>query len=418
MRVLVLGAGVIGVTTAWYLNQAGHDVTVVDRLSGPGLETSYANAGQVSPGYSAPWAAPSVPAKAIKWLMMRHAPLILHTRADMAMIRWTLQMLRNCTPARYAVNKGRMVRLAEYARDELDLLRQKTGIQYDGRQQGTLQLFRTEKQLKDAHKDVAVLQSEGVAYELLDADGCRRAEPGLAHSEVPYVGALRLPGDETGDCRIFTETLAQMAEAAGVKFRWNETISAISRDGDKIDGVLTDKDTLTADAYVMALGSWSPQMIRNLDLKLPIYPVKGYSITADILDDAKAPVSTVMDESYKIAITRLGTRIRAGGMAELNGFNRDLVARRRDTLNYSVDSLFPGAGNLKDAEFWCGLRPNTPDGTPIVGASKYTNLWLNTGHGTLGWTMSCGSAAVISDMISGKAPAIKTDDLNLSRYNG
>jgi len=416
MRVLVLGAGVIGTTTAWYLNQAGHDVTVVDRLSGPSLETSYANAGQVSPGYSAPWAAPNIPVKAIKWLMMHHAPLILHARGDMAMIRWTLQMLRNCTPARYAVNKGRMVRLAEYARDELDHLRTKTGIQYDGRQQGTLQLFRTEKQLKDAKKDVAVLQSEGVPYELLDAEGCRRAEPGLAYSDVPYVGALRLPGDETGDCRIFTQTLAKMAEAAGVKFRWNETIRAISREGDRIDSVQTDKDVLKYDAYVLALGSWSPQMVKDLNLDLPIYPVKGYSITANIIDEARAPVSTVMDESYKIAITRLGSRIRAGGMAELNGFNKELVARRQGTLNYSVGSLFPGAGDLESAEFWCGLRPNTPDGTPVVGASRYANLWLNTGHGTLGWTMSCGSAAVISDMISGKTPAIETGDLNLSRY--
>ena len=416
MRVLVLGAGVIGTTTAWYLNQAGHDVTVVDRLSGPALETSYANAGQVSPGYSAPWAAPNIPTKAIKWLLMQHSPLILHPRMDPAMIRWTLQMLRNCTPSRYAVNKGRMVRLAEYARDELDVVRQKTGIQYDGRQQGTLQLFRTEKQLKDAHKDVEVLKSEGVPYELYDPEGCRKIEQGLAYSDVPYVGALRLPGDETGDCHIFTEKLAAAAEASGVKFRWNETVQAIHREGDKIDCVLTDKEALTADAYVMALGSWSPAMSKTLDLRLPVYPVKGYSITADILDETRAPVSTVMDETYKVAITRLGSRIRVGGMAELNGFNKDLSPRRQATLNYSVGSLFPGAGNLETAEFWCGLRPNTPDGTPIVGGTRYKNLWLNTGHGTLGWTMSCGSAAVISDMISGKATAIDTHDLGLSRY--
>ncbi len=418
MRVLVLGAGVIGTTTAWYLNQAGHEVTVVDRLSGPALETSYANAGQVSPGYSAPWAAPNIPTKAIKWLLMNHPPLILHAKLDPAMIRWTLQMLRNCTAARYAVNKGRMVRLAEYARDELDHLRQKTGIQYDGRQQGTLQLFRTEKQLKDAHKDVEVLKSEGVPFELLDPEGCRRAEPGLAFSDVPYVGALRLPGDETGDCRIFTQTLAKMAEDAGVKFRWNESVLSVQRNADAIEGVVTDKETLTADAYVMALGSWSPQLAKALDLNLPIYPVKGYSITANIVDEARAPVSTVMDESYKVAITRLGNRIRVGGMAELNGYNKDLSERRRGTLNYSVGSLFPGAGDLETAEFWTGLRPNTPDGTPIVGVTKYKNLWLNTGHGTLGWTMSCGSAAVIRDLVTGAQPAIETHDLGLSRYAG
>lgn len=416
MRVLVMGAGVIGVTTAWYLNRAGHEVTVVDRLSGPALETSYANAGQVSPGYSAPWAAPNIPTKAIKWLLMNHPPLILHARADMAMIRWTMQMLRNCTNDRYALNKGRMVRLAEYARDELDMVRRETGIAYDGRQQGTLQLFRTEKQLKDAHKDVEVLKSEGVPYELLDPEGCRRTEPGLAFSEIPYVGALRLPGDETGDCRIFTSRMAELAEAAGVKFRWNENIVSVQRNAAEIEAVVTDKETLTADAYVMALGSWSPQMARALDLDLPIYPVKGYSITARIVDEARAPVSTVMDESYKVAITRLGERIRAGGMAELNGFNKDLSPRRRATLNYSVGSLFPGAGDLESAEFWCGLRPNTPDGTPIVGGTRYSNLWLNTGHGTLGWTMACGSAAVIRDLTSGQPPAIKSDDLGLSRY--
>nr|WP_292043538.1 MULTISPECIES: D-amino acid dehydrogenase [unclassified Brevundimonas] len=418
MRVLVLGAGVIGTTTAWYLNQAGHEVTVVDRLSGPALETSYANAGQVSPGYSAPWAAPNIPTKAIKWLLMNHPPLILHAKLDPAMIRWTLQMLRNCTAARYAVNKGRMVRLAEYARDELDHLRQKTGIQYDGRQQGTLQLFRTEKQLKDAHKDVEVLKSEGVPFELLDPEGCRRAEPGLTFSDVPYVGALRLPGDETGDCRIFTQTLAKMAEDAGVTFRWNESVLSVQRNADAIEGVVTDKETLTADAYVMALGSWSPQLAKALNLNLPIYPVKGYSITANIVDEARAPVSTVMDESYKVAITRLGNRIRVGGMAELNGYNKDLSERRRGTLNYSVSSLFPGAGDLETAEFWTGLRPNTPDGTPIVGGTKYKNLWLNTGHGTLGWTMSCGSAAVIRDLVTGAQPAIETHDLGLSRYAG
>ena len=416
MRVLVLGAGVIGTTTAWYLNQAGHEVTVVDRLSGPALETSYANAGQVSPGYSAPWAAPNIPTKAIKWLMMNHPPLILHAKPDMAMIRWTLQMLRNCTKDRYALNKGRMVRLAEYARDELDLLCQQTGIQYDGRQQGTLQLFRTQKQLKDAHKDVEVLKSEGVAFELHDHDGCISVEPGLIHSDVDFVGALRLPGDETGDCKIFTQTLAQMAEAAGVTFRWHETIKAVEKNGTEIESVITDKGTLTADAYVMALGSWSPMMAKALGLTLPIYPVKGYSITAPIVDEVRAPVSTVMDESYKVAITRLGNRIRVGGMAELNGFNKDLSERRRGTLNYSVGSLFPGAGDLDAAEFWCGLRPNPPDGTPIVGATKYQNLWLNTGHGTLGWTMSCGSAAVIADLISGKPTAIDVHDLDLSRY--
>jgi len=417
MRILVLGAGVIGVTTAWYLNQAGHEVIVVDRQPGPALETSFANAGQVSPGYSAPWAAPSIPVKAIKWLLMRHAPLIVRPRLDMAMIRWTAAMLRNCTSYRYALNKSRMVRLAEYSRDQLDLLRRQTGIAYDGRQQGTLQLFRTEKQLADVHKDVDVLKAQGVPCEVLDRAGCIAAELGLAASSVDFVGGLRLPHDETGDCFLFTNALAALAAEQGVVFHASTEIQSLMTTDGRVTGANTSKGPMTADAVIVALGCHSAAMVRPVGLGLPVYPVKGYSITADILDASAAPVSTVMDESYKVAITRLGDRIRVGGMAELSGYNNVLPPQRRATLAHSVGSLFPGGGDLEGATYWSGLRPMTPDGTPVIGSTRVEGLYLNTGHGTLGWTMACGSARVLADMIDGAAPEIDVHDLSLNRYS-
>ncbi len=416
VKVVVLGAGVIGVSAAWALARAGHEVTVIERREGPALETSFANAGQVSPGYSAPWAGPTIPSKAPRWLLMRHAPLILHLAVDGAMAAWVLAMLRNCTPGRYALNKGRMVRLAEYSRDRLKALRAETGIEYDGRQQGTLQLFRTAKQLSDADKDVAVLKAEGVPFELLDREGCIRAEPGLGASDVDFVGGLRLPGDETGDCKIFTERLAAMAAGLGVIFRYGETVRAIETDGGRATGVVTDQGRHEADAVLAAMGSYTPALVRPLGVRLPVYPVKGYSITADIVDADRAPVSTVMDESYKVAITRLGDRIRVGGMADLAGFDYSLPPRRRATLEHSAGSLFPGAGNLEGASYWSGLRPMTPDGTPVVGPTPVKGLYLSTGHGTLGWTMATGSAQVIADLISGREPEIEAGDLGLARY--
>lgn len=416
MKCIVLGAGVIGVTTAWYLAKQGHEVTVVERQPGPALETSFANAGQVSPGYSSPWAAPSIPKKAPRWLMMKHAPLILRPAVDWEMLSWGAAMLRNCTSTRYALNKERMVRLAEYSRDQLDALRGETGITYDGRQQGTLQLFRTEKQLHDVGKDVKVLNAEGVPCELLDPAGCIAAEPGLGRSEATFVGGLRLPNDETGDCNLFTVRLAEMAAAAGVVFRFNETVQSVNVDAGRIVSVTTDKGELHAEAYVLALGSYSAAVARSIDLRLPVYPVKGYSITAPIIDESRAPVSTVMDETYKVAITRLGDRIRVGGMAELGGFSHDLPKARRATLEHSVGTVFPGAGDLEKATFWSGLRPMTPDSTPVVGATPVPNLYLNTGHGTLGWTMACGSGQVLADLVSGTSPTIEVEDLAIHRY--
>ncbi|MDF0489327.1 D-amino acid dehydrogenase [Sphingomonas sp. H39-1-10] len=416
MKVIVLGSGVIGVTSAWYLARAGHEVIVVDRQAGPALETSFANAGEISPGYASPWAAPGIPRKAVKWLMMRHAPLILRPQLDMAMLRWLAAMLRNCTAERYAINKARMVRVAEYSRDCLGALRAETGITYDERMLGTLQLFREAKQLDGTAKDIAVLSEGGVPFELLDRTGCLAAEPGLANSDVPIVGGLRLPHDETGDCFKFTNRLADLAAAHGVMFQYGRTIARLESESGRISGLVTDAGRLTADAYLVALGSHSPALIRPLGLKVPVFPVKGYSITVPITDPDRAPVSTLLDESYKVAITRLDDRIRVGGMAEISGFNNHLPEARRATLEHSVGGLFPNAGDLQAATFWSGLRPMTPDSTPVIGKTALPNLFLNTGHGTLGWTMACGSGRIIADIIGGREPDIETGDLALDRY--
>ncbi|MDP1618060.1 D-amino acid dehydrogenase [Phenylobacterium sp.] len=415
MRVTVLGAGVIGVTTAYYLARAGHEVTVLDRRPGPAQETSFANAGEISPGYASPWAAPGVPLKALQWLTMAHAPLILRPQPDLAMVAWILATLSNCTAARYAINKSRMVRLALYSRDRLIELRTETGLTYDHRSLGTLQLFRTQAQMDSVGKDVAVLEADGVAYEVLDAAGCIAAEPGLAHAKDRIVGGLRLPGDETGDCFKFTQALAGLAAGLGVDFRYEVTIQGLRVDGDRVTAVRTDQGEVPSDAYVVALGSHSPALLRPFGIGLPIYPVKGYSITVPIKAFDSAPVSTLLDESFKIAITRLGDRIRVGGMAELSGYSTDLPVVRRHTLEHSLESLFPGAGATEAASFWSGLRPMTPDSVPLIGPCALGNLFLNTGHGTLGWTMACGSAQVLADQISGVRPAIETRDLSLSR---
>ncbi len=417
MRVLILGSGVIGTTVAYYLARAGHEVEVVDRQPGPAMETSFANAGEVSPGYSSPWAGPGVPLKAIQWMLMHHSPLVIKPMLDPAMWRWGLSMLRNCTEARYRVNKGRMVRLAEYSRDCLKELRAEIGIQYDDRDQGTLQLFRTQKQLDGTAKDVEILKEYDVPYQLLDRAGYLKYEPALADVQDKFIGALRLPGDETGDCFKFTNSLADKARALGVKFRFGVDIQSVQRSGQRITGVQTDAGLLTADRYVLALGSYSTRMLAPLGIRVPVYPVKGFSITVPITDADKAPESTVMDETHKVAVTRLGDRIRVGGTAQLSGFDLGLDDERRRTLEFVVGDLFPQGGDVSKAEFWTGLRPMTPDGTPILGETPIDNLFLSTGHGTLGWTMAAGTGRVMADLISGRQPEISMDGLTVARYN-
>jgi D-amino-acid dehydrogenase len=417
MKVLVLGSGVIGTTAAYFLAQAGHEVVVVDRQAGPALETSFANAGEVSPGYSAPWAGPGVPVKAIKWMLMQHSPLVIWPLLDPAMWRWGAMMLANCTARAYALNKSRMVPIAEYSRDVLKALRAETGIRYDDRAQGTLQLFRTQKQLDGIGGDVEILKQYGVPFEVLDRAGFCAVEPALKLTQEKFVGALRLPGDETGDCFLFTNRLADMAKAMGVQFRFDTQIEALQVGGGAITGVFTSAGLLKADKVLLALGSHSPRLLEPVGIRIPVYPVKGYSITVPITDAQYAPESTIMDETHKVAVTRLGDRIRVGGTAELAGYSLNLREPRRATLNHVVSDLFPRGGDVSKASFWCGLRPMTPDGTPIIGATPVQNLLLATGHGTLGWTMACGTGRVIADLVSGRTPEIDVSGLSMARYN-
>ncbi|VAX46376.1 D-amino acid dehydrogenase small subunit [Acinetobacter calcoaceticus] len=416
MRVIVLGSGVIGVASAYYLAQQGAEVTVLDRQSGPAEETSFGNAGQISPGYSTPWAAPGIPFKAVKWMFQHHAPLAINLDGSMWQLQWMAQMLKNCNPQSYAVNKERMMRVAEYSRDCLRELRKDTGINYENRAKGTLQLFRKEAQMEAVQRDISVLQECGVSYELLNGDELGRVEPALANTQDKLVGGLHLPNDETGDCYLFTNALAQIAKELGVNFQFNQNVEKLIVEGDEIKGVQVNGKVLTADRYVLAFGSYSRDFLKPLDLQLPVYPVKGYSLTIPIIDPAFAPQSTVLDETYKIAITRFDQRIRVGGMAELSGFNLGLNEDRRATLQMVTQDLFPG-GDMAQASFWTGLRPMTPDSTPIIGATRFKNLFLNTGHGTLGWTMACGSGKLISDIVLNHKTEISTDGLSIQRYS-
>ncbi|WP_241607471.1 D-amino acid dehydrogenase [Rosenbergiella australiborealis] len=415
MRVLIVGGGVVGVTSAWYLAAAGHEVTVLEKCSGTAMQTSAGNAGQISPGYAAPWAAPGIPLKAIKWMFQKHAPLAIRPDGSHFQLSWMWSMLQQCTLDHYQQNKARMVRIAEYSRDSLRALRQQTDIAYEGRQGGTLQLFRTAQQFESATKDIKVLQDAGVPFNLLEKEQLTSVEPGLIHSLDKLTGGLQLPNDETGDCKMFTQHLAHMAEQAGVTFLYNQNVERINVEGNRIVSVMANGALLNADSYLVAAGSWSTQLLKGL-VDVPVYPLKGYSITLPIIDETCAPVSTVLDETYKVAVTRFDQRIRVGGMAEIVGFNSKLPMARRETLEMVVNDLYPNSVSLAEVNYWTGLRPMTPDGTPIVGKTPINNLFINTGHGTLGWTMACGSGRLIADIISGRKTDIAADDLSVYRY--
>lgn len=421
MKVMVLGGGVVGISSAYFLARAGMEVTVVDRRAGPALETSFANAGQVSPGYSTPWAAPGIPLKALKWLFQRHAPLSIRPDGSIAQLLWIARMLRECTRSRYAINKERMMRLAEYSRDVLRELRREAALSYEERSLGTVQLFRSAAQWEAAARDVEVLKACGVPFELLERDQLAGAEPALAHVKHKLVGGLRLPNDETGDCHAFTQQLAQRAEQLGVQMRFDALVTGIEAEGGhftavRLRGERLQDERLAADRCVVALGSYTPEWLAPLGIRVPVYPVKGYSLTLPLFDEACAPVSTVLDETYKVAVTRFDKRIRVGGMAELCGHDLALKKRRRKTLELVVRDLFPGGGDISRAEFWCGLRPMTPDSTPIVGGTRVQGLFLNTGHGTLGWTMAAGSGRLIADLVANRTPEIDPTGLDIGRY--
>ncbi|PSU33872.1 D-amino acid dehydrogenase [Photobacterium lutimaris] len=416
MEVIVLGSGVVGLTSAWYLRQAGHDVTVIDRQSRSAEETSFANAGQISYGYSSPWAAPGIPVKAMKWLMQEHAPLKIKPSVSPELYLWASKMLANCNINRYQVNKSRMLRIANYSRECLKQLRNDLELNYEGRQQGTLQVFRTSKQMEAVAKDIELLAASGTRYQELDVAGCVAAEPALASVQEKLVGGLRLPDDETGDCYLFCQQLTVLAEQAGVKFLFDTDVSRLEVDDNRITSVHTSRGEHKADAFVVAMGSYSPQILSQAGIVVPVYPVKGYSLTMPIKNGDAAPISTVMDETYKVAMTRFNDRIRVAGTAELAGFDLGLAEKRKATITMVIQDLFPQGGEIEKAEYWTGLRPMTPDGTPVIGKTPIKNLFTNSGHGTLGWTMACGSGKLLADIVSAKETDIDINGLDVYRY--
>jgi D-amino-acid dehydrogenase len=392
MNVAVLGAGVIGTATAWYLRQLGHDVRVLDRREGPGLETSFANGGQISADHAAPWAKPGVPLQALRWMMQEDAPLLFRLRADPAQWRWGLAFLRNCTAARFRENATRLQRLGRYSRDQLHALTRETGLQYDRVGRGILVLYTGERAFEPHWKT---------------PEECIAIEPAVAPLKHRLVGGNYLPDDESGDAYKFTTGLAKLCEAKGVAFDFDVEIKGFALENRKITGIRTSKTLIRADAYVLALGSYSPLLARELGLHLPVYPLKGYSVTMPVKNPAAAWTVSLSDDAHKLVLSRLGDRLRIAGTAELNGYNTELNTVRCEAIVRRVMQLFPDAGDPAQASYWTGLRPATPSNLPCVGATRYANLFLNTGHGTLGWTLACGSGRMLADLVSGRRPEIE-----------
>ncbi|UOP04539.1 D-amino acid dehydrogenase [Conchiformibius kuhniae] len=416
MNIVILGAGIAGVSTAYYLSGQGHQVTVLDRAQGVAEETSFANAGQLSFGYTTPWAAPNIPFKALKWLFKEHSPLIIRPDGSLYQLRWLAKMLANCTNAAYARNQARMMRLSEYSRALFAGFERDTGMDFEQRSLGTLHLFRDAAAFAKHQNQMGVLAQFNVPYTVLDAQGCLQHEPALAHFADRIAGAFHLPNDRTGNCRLFAQQLADICRQRGVNFRFGETVTRLHAHGRTLRHAVTQHGEYPADVFVCALGSFSRPVLAQLGLDIPVYPVKGYSITVPLADEAAAPQSTVLDETYKVALTRLGGKMRVGGMAELSGYSLARPPVHRETLTMVAKELFPAAADFAEPGYWTGLRPMTPDSTPIVGAAGFDNLFLNTGHGTLGWTMSLGCAKTLADLITHGKAEIETADLSPARY--
>lgn len=417
MHIAILGSGVIGVSTAWHLVQSGHQVTIIDRQPEVAQETSFANAGMLSFGYANPWAAPGVPRKALTWMMQELSPVHVQPGAiSGSTLRWLYRMWSQCNAKAYDRNKHQLLALAEYSRQCFISLRKKRRFPFDERQQGTIELFRDEQKAAEVSTDLSVLNDLGIKADLLDRNGVLALEPGLKASQSKFFGGLRFPNDNTGDCRLFTQELMRECKTLGVVFQGNTQIESLTFSNNTIQSVITNEEQIQADAFVVALGSYSPMLLRPLGIHLPVYPIKGYSMTLPIINQDLAPSSTVMDEAYKVAITRFENRIRVGGTAEIAGFNLEQPENRRRITEFVVNDLFPGAGDLNKSEFWTGLRPMTPDSLPVLGKTRFTNLFLNTGHGTLGWTLSQASAKLVSDIINERQPELDLSGLTLDRF--
>jgi D-amino-acid dehydrogenase len=411
MRVTVLGAGVIGVAAAWYLAADGHEVTVVDRQDGPALETSFANGGQISASHAEPWANPGAPWQVLRWLGREDAPLLFRPRADWWQWRWGLQFLIECLPSRTRRNTIQCLNLALYSRDCLRELRAAAGIEYDHLERGILEVCTHTADFTRAAATAEHMRRYGCEREVKSADECVAIEPALAACRARLAGGIYTASDESGDARLFTAALAQHAAARGVAFRWRTTVAALDADASAVTGMRCvnergEEETLVADVYVMALGSYSPLLLRPLGIAAPVYPVKGYSLTIDIGDHRGAPTVSLTDLARKIVITRLGNRLRVAGTAEIAGYDTGLNPVRCEALLRRLFELFPDAGERGSAQYWAGLRPATPSNVPLVGRTRLANVFLDTGHGTLGWTMACGSGRALAAIVAGRHPEV------------
>lgn len=420
MKVIVLGSGLLGVSSAYYLSQLGHEVTVLDRQATAAAETSFANGGQISVSHAEPWANPGAPLKVLQWLGKEDAPLLFRLRADMRQWLWGLQFLRECTPARTRYNIEQIVRLGTYSRDTLQQLRRETSISYEQRTQGILHFYTDAKEFDAALKPAEQMRELGCEREVISAAQAVSIEPALQHMQSQLAGATYTAQDESGDANMFARELVKLCEAAGVDFLMNHTVTALRAAGGQLDHVeATDQDgrfkSLHADAYVLAMGAISPLLVAPLGIRLPIYPAKGYSVTMPVLDASKAHQVSLTDDEYKLVFSRLGDQLRIAGTAEFNGYDRDLNRVRCEAIVQRVEQLFPGAGDASQASFWSGLRPATPSNVPIIGKSKLKNLFLNTGHGTLGWTQAAGSSRLLADIVDNRATEIPVTGLTLER---
>jgi D-amino-acid dehydrogenase len=410
-KVIVLGAGLLGVTSAYYLRQLGHEVVVIDRQASPAAETSFANGGQISVSHAEPWANPSAPLKVLSWLGREDAPLLFRLRADMRQWLWGLAFLRECTPARTRRNIEQIVHLGTYSRQMLQQLRADRGIEYDQRTQGILHFYTSQKEFDGAEAAAAQMRALGCDRRVISADEAVRIEPALAHVRPQLAGATYTAEDESGDANRFARELVARCHGDGVQFLMSHTVTALRETGGAVDHVeATDSEgrfqRIRGDAYVLAMGSLSPLYAAPLGIRLPIYPAKGYSVTMPVKDAAAAHQVSLTDDEFKLVFSRLGDRLRIAGTAELNGYDRDLNRVRCEAIVRRAEQLFPGAGDTSQAQFWTGLRPATPSNVPIIGRSRLANLFLNTGHGTLGWTHSCGSGKSIARIVSGLEPEV------------
>ena len=409
--VIVLGSGILGVTSAYYLSKAGCQVTVIDRQQEAASETSYANGGQISVSHAEPWANPSAPLKVLQWLGKEDAPLLFRLRADKRQWLWGMQFLRECTPGKTQYNIRQIVNLGTYSRDTLQALRAETGVHYKELTKGILHFYTNEKEFQGCLEPSRQMRELGCDRQVVSADRAVELEPALATIRSQIAGATYTAEDESGDAKLFTRSLVELCKAQGVTFLMGHNITALNAVGGEIDHVeVTNNEgrfsTLKADAYVLAMGSYSPMLAAQVGVNLNIYPAKGYSATVKVLDPSKAPSVSLTDDEFKLVFSRYEDSLRIAGTAELNGYDRNLNMVRCHAITRRVEQLFPGATDTANAQFWTGLRPATPSNLPYIGKSKVGKLYLNTGHGTLGWTHGCGSGKAIADIIMGNKPAV------------